>query len=109
MLSIIQLLSSAPAELPLWVLKQLKLWTMTRPDSWAGFLRLDSINSLIGPALLGMDATKQREIDHMMIDMDGTQNKSKLGANAILSVSMVAAKAAAISSSLPLFYISGNI
>ncbi|MEK7186678.1 MAG: enolase C-terminal domain-like protein [Patescibacteria group bacterium] len=64
---------------------------------------VDSINSLIGPALLGMDATKQREIDHMMIDMDGTQNKSKLGANAILSVSMAVAKAAAISSSLPLF------
>jgi enolase len=62
-----------------------------------------NIEEIIAPALLGMDAVKQPEIDKKMITIDGTTNKGRLGANAILSVSMAAAKAAAKSSILPLF------
>ncbi len=62
-----------------------------------------SVQDVIAPALLGMEATKQPEIDKKMIEMDGTQNKGRLGANAILSVSMAVAKAAAKSSLLPTF------
>ena len=62
-----------------------------------------NIEEIIAPSLLGMDASKQQEIDKKMIDLDGTHNKGRLGANATLSVSMAAAKAAARSSVLPLF------
>lgn len=62
-----------------------------------------NIEEMITPNLLGMDATKQPEIDKKMIALDGTANKGRLGANAILSVSMAVAKAAAKSSILPLF------
>lgn len=62
-----------------------------------------NIEEMIVPNLLGMDATKQPEIDKKMIALDGTANKGRLGANAILSVSMAVAKAAAKSSILPLF------
>lgn len=64
---------------------------------------ISNIKDDIAPKLIGMEANKQQEIDRAMIDMDGTQNKSRLGANAILSVSMAVAKAAAESSVLPLF------
>lgn len=64
---------------------------------------VENVNKIIGPKIAGMDADRQREIDKLMIEMDGTQNKSKLGANATLSISMAAAKAAAKSSMLPLF------
>ncbi len=64
----------------------------------------------IGPALRGMDATNQVEIDRVMLDLDGTPNKGKLGANAILGVSMAVARAAAIESGLPLFrYLGGPL
>jgi enolase len=62
-----------------------------------------NIEEMIAPNLLGMDATKQPEIDKKMIALDGTANKGRLGANAILSVSMAVVKAAAKSSILPLF------
>lgn len=62
-----------------------------------------NIQNVIGPKLVGFDASKQQEIDRTMIDLDGTQNKSRLGANATLAVSMAIAKAAAKSSVLPLF------
>jgi len=62
-----------------------------------------NIDKLIAPNLIGMDASKQQEIDKKMIDLDGTPNKSRLGANATLSVSMAVAKASAKSSVLPLF------
>jgi enolase len=62
-----------------------------------------NIEEIIAPALLGMEAVKQPEIDKKMIALDGTVNKARLGANAILSVSMAVAKAAAKSSILPLF------
>lgn len=62
----------------------------------------------IANAIVGMDATNQREIDLAMIELDGTENKSKLGANAILGVSLAVAKAASISRKLPLYrYIGG--
>ncbi|KAA1400360.1 phosphopyruvate hydratase [Aeromicrobium ginsengisoli] len=66
------------------------------------------VNSKIGPALVGFDADDQRALDQAMIDLDGTDNKAKLGANAILGVSLAAAKAAADSARLPLFrYVGG--
>ncbi len=64
---------------------------------------ISNINEVITPAILGIEATKQQEVDKRMIELDGTQNKSRLGANAILSVSMAVAKAAAKSSLLPTF------
>ena len=69
---------------------------------------VDNVNSVIGPALIGQDATLQGHIDQLMLAMDGTKNKGKLGANAILGVSMAVARAAAESHDLPLFrYIGG--
>ena len=56
---------------------------------------IDNIQEKIAPALIGRDSTNQRAIDRMMIDIDGTQDKSRLGANAILGVSLATAKAAA--------------
>jgi enolase len=64
---------------------------------------IDNVNSIISPALVGVEVTRQPEIDKIMLELDGTQNKGKLGANAILSVSMACCKAAAKSSVLPLF------
>jgi enolase len=62
----------------------------------------------IGPELLGFDASEQRLIDQAMIDLDGTPNKERLGANAVLGVSLAVAKAAAQSAELPLFrYLGG--
>ncbi|MGN6523683.1 MAG: phosphopyruvate hydratase, partial [Actinomycetes bacterium] len=62
----------------------------------------------IGPELVGYDATEQRLIDQAMLDLDGTPNKARLGANAILGVSLAVAKAAADSADLPLFrYLGG--
>ena len=67
-----------------------------------------NVEDEIAPELLGLDATDQRLIDQVMIDLDGTPNKSRLGANAILGVSLAVAKAAAISADLPLFrYLGG--
>lgn len=67
-----------------------------------------NVNTIIAPALLDCDALDQVAIDHMMIEMDGTPNKGKLGANAILGVSLAVAKAAANYVGLPLYrYIGG--
>ncbi len=66
------------------------------------------VNEVLGSAVEGLDATAQREIDHRLIESDGTPNKSKAGANAILGVSLAVARAAASSLSLPLFrYLGG--
>ncbi|MBN1935740.1 MAG: phosphopyruvate hydratase [Anaerolineae bacterium] len=66
------------------------------------------ITEVIAPALIGMDVTAQGEIDRLMIELDGTPEKSKLGANAIVGVSLAALKAAAASVGLPLYrYIGG--
>src|SRR5882757_9833182 len=70
---------------------------------------VQNVNNIIAPALLGNDAADQTGIDEMMIQLDGTENKGKLGANAILAVSMAVAKAAAEEAALPLFrYIGGT-
>ncbi len=67
-----------------------------------------NVNEVIAPEVLGMDATAQEELDAFLCELDGTANKSKLGANAILGVSLAVAKAAAISADLPLYrYIGG--
>jgi enolase len=67
-----------------------------------------AIEDEIAPAIMGFDATEQRLIDQTMIDLDGTANKSRLGANAILGVSLAVAHAAASSADLPLFrYVGG--
>ncbi|HZK24011.1 MAG TPA: phosphopyruvate hydratase [Oscillospiraceae bacterium] len=66
------------------------------------------VNDIIAPAVLGMDALKQAELDQTLIALDGTLNKGKLGANAILGVSMATAKAAANALGLPLYrYLGG--
>jgi len=64
---------------------------------------INNIDTVLTPALEGMEASNQAEIDKRMIELDGTQNKSKIGGNAILTVSMAVAKAAAKSAVLPLF------
>ncbi|HEC99410.1 MAG TPA: phosphopyruvate hydratase [Proteobacteria bacterium] len=67
-----------------------------------------NVNEIIAPALIGKDPRQQAEIDRLMIEMDGTPNKGKLGANAILGVSMSVARAAATSAALPLYaYLGG--
>lgn len=63
---------------------------------------VDLVNSTIAPVLIGMESTEQQKIDKAMIELDGTQNKEKLGGNSILSVSQAVCKAAAKSSMLPL-------
>jgi enolase len=66
-----------------------------------------NVNNVIAPELIGMDVTNQKALDEKMIELDGTSHKTKLGANAILSVSMAAAKAAAQVKEMPLYaYIS---
>ena len=68
-----------------------------------------NVNDIIADSLIGIDIAQQAAIDQVMIDLDGTPNKSKLGANAILAVSMAAAKAAAEEAGLPLYrYIGGT-
>jgi enolase len=68
-----------------------------------------NVNETIAPEVLGMDARQQAEIDRLMIDLDGTDSKTKLGANAILGVSMAVCRAAAEACSLPLFrYLGGT-
>ena len=70
---------------------------------------VDNVNDVIAEALIGLEATRQVEIDEMLIRLDGTPNKGKLGANAILGVSMAVAKAAAASVGLPLYlYLGGG-
>ena len=67
-----------------------------------------AVNEIIGPAVEGLDATSQREVDMAMIELDGTPNKANLGANAILGVSLAVARAAATSVGVPLYrYLGG--
>ena len=69
---------------------------------------VDNVNNIIAEALLGFDIRDQQAIDQMMIDLDGTPNKGKLGANAILGVSIAVARAAAEFSGLPLYQYLGG-
>jgi len=70
---------------------------------------VNNVNTIIAPALLGMDAADQVVLDRAMIDLDGTPSKAKLGANAILGVSMAAARAAAEAFGLSLFQYLGGV
>ncbi|MCD6373399.1 MAG: phosphopyruvate hydratase [Thermococcus sp.] len=70
---------------------------------------VENVNKIIAPEIIGMDVTWQRDIDMLMLELDGTENKSNLGANAILGVSLAVAKAAANALGLPLYqYIGGT-
>jgi enolase len=70
---------------------------------------VENVNSKIAPELVGLDPRDQEAIDQLMIELDGTPNKAKLGANAILGVSMAVARAAAEASNLPLYrYLGGS-
>ncbi len=64
---------------------------------------VENVNKLIAPAVMGMDPARQVDIDRKMLDLDGTENKSKLGANAILAVSMAACRAGAAAKKVPLY------
>jgi enolase len=81
-------------------------------DKWMGkgvMKAVNNVNSQIAPKVVGMDAREQEKIDGAMIALDGTPNKAKMGANAILAVSMAVAKAAAEASGLPLYrYLGGS-
>ena len=70
---------------------------------------VNNVNKTIAPKLIGMNAARQAEIDRLMIELDGTPNKGKLGANALLGTSMAVARAAATSAGLPLYaYLGGT-
>ncbi len=70
---------------------------------------VNNANEVIAPKLIGIEPNKQEEIDNLMISLDGTENKAKLGANAILGISLATAKAAAYDSSQPLYkYLGGE-
>lgn len=70
---------------------------------------VDNVNDIIAEAIIGLEATRQTEIDELLVRLDGTPNKGKLGANAILGVSMAVAKAAAASVGLPLYLYLGGV
>ncbi len=70
---------------------------------------VDNVNDDIADELIGWDATEQKAIDQMLLDLDGTPNKAKLGANAILGTSLAVAKAAAASVGLPLYRYLGGV
>lgn len=70
---------------------------------------VDNVNSKIAPELIGEDASNQQEIDRIMLQLDGTENKSSLGANAILGVSLAVAKAASMAFEMPLYRYLGGI
>ena len=70
---------------------------------------INNVINIIGPAVRGMDAADQETLDNYMIKLDGTPNKSKLGANAILGVSMASARAASLAYGLPLYRYLGGI
>ncbi|MCJ7770434.1 phosphopyruvate hydratase [Candidatus Bathyarchaeota archaeon] len=68
-----------------------------------------NVNSIIAPKVIGMDCTSQKEVDHVMLEIDGTKNKGKLGANAILAVSMAVTKAGAGAKGIPLYQHIGEL
>jgi enolase len=77
-----------------------------QPDKYLGkgvSSAVKNVNDVLGPGVWGLEATEQEKLDKRLIELDGTRNKSKLGANAILSVSMVTAKAAALANKQSLY------
>ncbi len=82
------------------------------PDRYGGkgvLQAVENVNDTIATAVLDLDATDQEQIDQIMLDLDGTPNKAKLGANAILGVSLAVAKAAAAACELPLYRYVGGV
>ncbi|MDR3554340.1 MAG: phosphopyruvate hydratase [Syntrophobacteraceae bacterium] len=82
------------------------------PDRFMGkgvLTAVQNVNDEIGPKLIGMEASDQTGVDRFMIDLDGTENKGRLGANAILSVSMAVARAAAAEIQMPLYRYLGGV
>ncbi|MCR4400606.1 MAG: phosphopyruvate hydratase, partial [Syntrophomonadaceae bacterium] len=82
------------------------------PDRYGGkgvLDAVDNVNTVLAPEIIGMDALDQAGVDSVMRTLDGTENKSRLGANAILGVSMAVARAAAASLSLPLYQYLGGV
>ncbi|MBN2488623.1 MAG: phosphopyruvate hydratase, partial [Methanosarcinaceae archaeon] len=80
-----------------------------RYDGKGVLVAIENVNTTIQAEVIGIDVRKQREIDELMIALDGTDNKSNFGANAILGVSMAIAKAAADSLNMPLYrYLGGT-
>jgi len=75
----------------------------TRFEGMGVLKAVENVNKIIGPAIVGKDPQNQIEIDQLLVKLDGTSNKSKLGANAILSVSLAVAKVAAQSFKIPLY------
>ena len=67
-------------------------------------IAVKNVNEIISKAIIGKEVTAQQEIDNTMIKLDGTENKSKLGANSILGVSLACARAASLTSKMPLFW-----
>ena len=70
---------------------------------------VNNVTEKIGPEIIGMDCLRQKEIDYAMINLDGTENKGSLGANAILGVSLACARAAATVMEMPLYRYIGGI
>src|SRR4051794_29057672 len=70
---------------------------------------VDNVNGPISEAIVGMEATEQRTLDTLLIELDGTDNKGKLGANAILGTSLAVARAAASSMEIPLYRYLGGV
>lgn len=82
---------------------------MSRYNGKGVLQAVEHVNTEIADAVIGMDASDQRSLDHLLIHLDGTENKSRLGANAILAVSLAAAHASAESAGLPLYqYLGGT-
>jgi enolase len=98
-------ISSVPAGTSTGTHEALELRDSDNPRySGMGVLKaVNNVNAVLGPAVIGMDATDQESIDKKLIELDGTENKSKYGANAILSISEAVAKCGAISSRQPLY------
>lgn len=84
--------------------KELRDNDLTRMGGEGVLKAVASVNEIIGPKLVGMDATKQTAVDQTLVDLDGTPDKSKLGSNALLAVSQAVMKAGAAAVNMPLFY-----
>ncbi|MGM9572332.1 MAG: phosphopyruvate hydratase, partial [bacterium] len=70
---------------------------------------VNNVNAVLAERMIGLEALKQRELDELLVSLDGTVNKSRYGANALLGISLAAAKAAALSLNLPLYQYIGGI
>jgi enolase len=98
--------SSAPSGTSVGKYEALELRDNNNPRMLSrGVLQaVQNINTIIGPQLIGKDPTNQMEIDQLLVDLDGTENKSKLGANALIAVSQAVMKAGAYSANMPIYY-----